>query len=104
MSKKQLDKEAYIKFFSDVNRAMTEKTREKMTLAMALERNNVELDLPKDIIKKIQPALEMDLNAPMEVRAKACAACSVCSVCVVCGEENALSGLGSLVGVAGVAE
>jgi hypothetical protein len=102
MSKKQLDKEAYAKFFTDVNKAMTEKTKGKVTLAMILQRNNVELDLPADIMEKIKPGLEVDLNAPIEVKKNGCANCAVCALCTLCAEANALSGLGGLVGAAGL--
>jgi hypothetical protein len=44
-----MDKEAYTKFFTDVNKAMAVRTKEKVTLAMVLKRNNVELDLPVDV-------------------------------------------------------
>ena len=57
MSKTQLNKEEYEKFFTDVYKAMTEKTKEKVTLAMILKRNNVELDLPAEIMEKISKAL-----------------------------------------------
>ena len=103
MVKKQLDKETYTKFFTDVNKAMTVRTKEKVTLAMVLKRNNVELDLPADIMEKIKPGLEVDLNASIAVRSDACAACAVCAVCTICAEANALSGLGGLVGVVGLA-
>jgi len=102
MTKKQLDKEAYTKFFTDVNKAMTVKTRGKVTLAMILKSNNTELDLPADVMEKIKPSLEVDLNAPIEVRRNACAACAVCALCAFCAEGNALSGLGGLGGLAGI--
>ena len=98
MSKKQLNKEEYAKFFTDVYKAMTERTKEKVTLAMVLKRNNVDLDLPADLMEKIKPGLEVDFNAPIEERIAPCGACAFCAVCVICAEMNAVSGVGGLVG------
>ncbi|WP_319409318.1 hypothetical protein [uncultured Desulfosarcina sp.] len=102
MSKAQLDREEYEKFFTDVYQAMSEKTQEKVTLSMILKRNNVEFDLPAALMEKIKPALEMDLNAPIEERIPPCGACGFCAICVVCAEANAISGLGALVGTMGL--
>jgi len=103
MANKQLSKDEYTKFFTDINKAMSVKTREIVTLATVLKRNNIELDLPADIMNKIKPGLEVDLNAPIETRRNYCAACAACAICTVCAEANALSGLGGLVGAVGLA-
>lgn len=102
MSKKQLDKETYAKFFTTVNKAMTERTKGKVTLADVLKRHDVDLGLPAHVMEKIKPGLEVDLNAPIEIRRNACAACAVCSLCVVCGEINDAAGIGGLAGAASV--
>lgn len=109
MAEKQLGREAYMQFFTDVNKAMavkaaiTEEAGEKVTLAAVLKSNNIELDLPPDIMEKIRPGLEVDLNAPIEERSDYCAACAICAICTICAEANALSGLGGLVGTVGLA-
>ncbi|MGA8572533.1 MAG: hypothetical protein ACLP7A_03870 [Desulfobaccales bacterium] len=102
MAANQLDQASYTKFFTDINNAMKEKSEKKVTLAMVLARNNVQLNLPPDIMAKIQPALDTDLNLPVETRKTPCAACAVCAVCSVCAEMNAASGLAGLVGTVGL--
>ncbi len=102
MAKRQLEKADFMKFFNDVHTAMSVKTKGKVTLADLLKRNNVELDLPEDVMKTIKPALDADMNAPLEVRRNYCAACATCALCTFCAEANALSGLGGLGGLAGL--
>ncbi len=62
MAANQLDQASYTKFFTDINNAMKEKSEKKVTLAMVLARNNVQLNLPPDIMAKIQIRVKSGLN------------------------------------------
>ncbi|NTU69122.1 MAG: hypothetical protein HGB02_09670 [Chlorobiaceae bacterium] len=104
MTTKMLHKDEYIAFFNDVNKALTtkEKGLEKITLGSILESHNVTMNLRPDLLQMIQPALDADMQAPLDQRKNLCAACSACALCAICGEINDGAGLGGLAGAAGL--
>lgn len=107
--KSKMSNEDLLKFFGSINKvSIKEKTLsrsgEKVTVESLLKKQNITLDLPKELEETLKPALEADLNAPAVKNQPACVACSACAACTICAAVNYSAGLVGLVGAVGFAD